>query len=127
MLEAVGFEYIRTKGSHAVYRNADGRTAIIPMHGTVKRHPRLHHPPGRIDTGRILGAALRTRPPHGTHNEGPRSHQENAGLVVAGRGFEPLKLSRRIYRRLTSEDTDEHRGMVHPDGCCGAVQRQREQ
>jgi predicted RNA binding protein YcfA (HicA-like mRNA interferase family) len=29
--------HVRTKGSHAVYRHADGRTVIVPMHGTVKR------------------------------------------------------------------------------------------
>jgi len=36
-LESVGFTYIRTKGSHAVYRHEDSRTVIVPMHGTVKR------------------------------------------------------------------------------------------
>jgi predicted RNA binding protein YcfA (HicA-like mRNA interferase family) len=36
-LESVGFSYVRTKGSHAVYRNPDGRVAVIPQHGTVKR------------------------------------------------------------------------------------------
>jgi predicted RNA binding protein YcfA (HicA-like mRNA interferase family) len=36
-LESVGFTYVRTKGSHAVYRNRDGRVAIIPQHGVVKR------------------------------------------------------------------------------------------
>lgn len=36
-LESIGFEHTRTKGSHAVYRHEDGRTAIVPMHGTVKR------------------------------------------------------------------------------------------
>jgi predicted RNA binding protein YcfA (HicA-like mRNA interferase family) len=37
VLESIGFEHIRTKGSHAVYRHTDGRTVIVPMHGTVKR------------------------------------------------------------------------------------------
>ncbi|ACU35182.1 type II toxin-antitoxin system HicA family toxin [Actinosynnema pretiosum subsp. pretiosum] len=37
VLESVGFEYNRTKGSHAVYRHEDGRIAVVPMHGTVKR------------------------------------------------------------------------------------------
>ncbi|RLK60553.1 type II toxin-antitoxin system HicA family toxin [Actinokineospora cianjurensis] len=37
VLESLGFEHVRTKGSHAVYRRADGRTVIVPMHGTVKR------------------------------------------------------------------------------------------
>jgi predicted RNA binding protein YcfA (HicA-like mRNA interferase family) len=36
-LESAGFVYVRTKGSHAVYRNSDGRVVVIPEHGTVKR------------------------------------------------------------------------------------------
>ena len=36
-LESVGFSYVRTKGSHAVYRSQDERVAIIPQHGVVKR------------------------------------------------------------------------------------------
>jgi predicted RNA binding protein YcfA (HicA-like mRNA interferase family) len=36
-LESVGFSYVRTKGSHAVYRGQDGRVAVIPQHGVVKR------------------------------------------------------------------------------------------
>ena len=36
-LETVGFSYVRTKGSHAVYRNRDGRVVVIPQHGVVKR------------------------------------------------------------------------------------------
>jgi len=36
-LESVGFAYVRTKGSHAVYRHPDGRVAVVPQHGTVKR------------------------------------------------------------------------------------------
>jgi predicted RNA binding protein YcfA (HicA-like mRNA interferase family) len=28
---------VRVKGSHAVYRDADGRVAIVPEHGTIKR------------------------------------------------------------------------------------------
>ena len=35
-LESVGFAYVRTKGSHAVYRNPEGRVAVIPQHGLVK-------------------------------------------------------------------------------------------
>ncbi|HEX7302845.1 type II toxin-antitoxin system HicA family toxin [Lentzea sp.] len=37
VLHSLGFEHTRTKGSHAVYRHDDGRTVIVPMHGTVKR------------------------------------------------------------------------------------------
>jgi len=36
-LEPVGFSHVRTKGSHAVYRNREGRVAVIPQHGVVKR------------------------------------------------------------------------------------------
>jgi predicted RNA binding protein YcfA (HicA-like mRNA interferase family) len=36
-LESVGFSYVRTKGSHAVYRDQDGRVVIIQQHGVVKR------------------------------------------------------------------------------------------
>lgn len=36
-LESVGFSHVRTKGSHAVYRNEEGRVAVIPRHGVVKR------------------------------------------------------------------------------------------
>jgi len=28
---------VRTKGSHAVYRNREGRVTVIPQHGVVKR------------------------------------------------------------------------------------------
>jgi predicted RNA binding protein YcfA (HicA-like mRNA interferase family) len=36
-LESIGFEYVRTKGSHAVDRQPDGRVVVIPQHGTIKR------------------------------------------------------------------------------------------
>jgi predicted RNA binding protein YcfA (HicA-like mRNA interferase family) len=36
-VESIGFVYVRTKGSHAVYRHDDGRIVVIPQHGTVKR------------------------------------------------------------------------------------------
>ena len=36
-LLAAGFERVRVKGSHAVYRDADGRVAVVPEHGTIKR------------------------------------------------------------------------------------------
>ncbi len=36
-LESAGFAYVRTKGSHAVYRRSDGRVVVIPEHGTIKR------------------------------------------------------------------------------------------
>ncbi|WP_083752303.1 type II toxin-antitoxin system HicA family toxin [Saccharothrix sp. ALI-22-I] len=37
MLKSLGFEHVRTKGSHAVWRHHDGPTVILPMHGTIKR------------------------------------------------------------------------------------------
>jgi predicted RNA binding protein YcfA (HicA-like mRNA interferase family) len=37
VLESLGFVYVRTKGSHAVYRHPDGRAVVVPQHGTVKR------------------------------------------------------------------------------------------
>jgi predicted RNA binding protein YcfA (HicA-like mRNA interferase family) len=36
-LESIGFIHRRTAGSHAVLRHPDGRVAIVPQHGTVKR------------------------------------------------------------------------------------------
>jgi predicted RNA binding protein YcfA (HicA-like mRNA interferase family) len=36
-LESVGFWHVRTKGSHAVYRNQEGRAVVVPQHGDVKR------------------------------------------------------------------------------------------
>jgi predicted RNA binding protein YcfA (HicA-like mRNA interferase family) len=36
-LESAGFAYVRTKGSHAVYRSSGGRVVVIPEHGTIKR------------------------------------------------------------------------------------------
>jgi predicted RNA binding protein YcfA (HicA-like mRNA interferase family) len=37
VIESLGFVYVRTKGSHAVYRHPDGRALVIPQHATVKR------------------------------------------------------------------------------------------
>ena len=37
VIESLGFVYVRTKGSHAVYRHPDGRAVVIPQHTTVKR------------------------------------------------------------------------------------------
>jgi predicted RNA binding protein YcfA (HicA-like mRNA interferase family) len=36
-LQSIGFSYVRTKGSHAVYRDQDGRVVVIPQHSVVKR------------------------------------------------------------------------------------------
>jgi len=37
LLKSLGFKHVRAKGSHAVWRHPDGRTVVLPMHGTVKR------------------------------------------------------------------------------------------
>lgn len=36
-LEKAGFVHVRTKGSHAIYRNSGDRVVIVPQHGTIKR------------------------------------------------------------------------------------------
>jgi predicted RNA binding protein YcfA (HicA-like mRNA interferase family) len=35
VIESLGFTYVRTKGSHAVYRHPDGRAVVLPQHGTI--------------------------------------------------------------------------------------------
>ena len=42
-IEAIGFVFVRQKGSHAFYRHADGRTTLIPI-----------HPGEMIDRGLVL-------------------------------------------------------------------------
>ena len=37
VLRAAGFERVRVKGSHAIYRDGDGRVVVVPEHGTIKR------------------------------------------------------------------------------------------
>ena len=37
VLTQLGFEHVRTKDGHAAWRHEDGRTAIVPHRGTVKR------------------------------------------------------------------------------------------
>lgn len=37
VLESQGFEHVRTKGSHMVFRNDGGSVVVVPKHGTVKR------------------------------------------------------------------------------------------
>ena len=36
LIEDHGFFFVSQKGSHAKYRNSEGRTTIIPMHGTER-------------------------------------------------------------------------------------------
>ncbi|WP_434744122.1 type II toxin-antitoxin system HicA family toxin [Micromonospora sp. SH-82] len=36
-MRRAGFEQVRTKGSHAVYRSAAGNVVVVPQHATIKR------------------------------------------------------------------------------------------
>jgi predicted RNA binding protein YcfA (HicA-like mRNA interferase family) len=36
-LKKAGFEQVRVKGSHAVYRNTEGKVVVVPQHATIKR------------------------------------------------------------------------------------------
>ncbi|HET8681911.1 MAG TPA: type II toxin-antitoxin system HicA family toxin [Micromonosporaceae bacterium] len=36
-LKRAGFDHVRTKGSHAVYRNDMGNVVVVPQHNTIKR------------------------------------------------------------------------------------------
>ncbi|MFI7577004.1 type II toxin-antitoxin system HicA family toxin [Micromonospora sp. NPDC049497] len=36
-LTKAGFVHVRTKGSHAVYRNSAGLVVVVPQHSTIKR------------------------------------------------------------------------------------------
>ena len=49
-LEADGFEYVRSKGSHRVYRNAKGRRVVVAYH-----RPSATFPPKTL-TSMIAGA-----------------------------------------------------------------------
>jgi predicted RNA binding protein YcfA (HicA-like mRNA interferase family) len=43
VLFGLGFEKVRQKGSHVLYRHPDGRTTTIPFHkGRAVARPRLH-------------------------------------------------------------------------------------
>lgn len=34
VVEAAGFQWVRREGSHNTFRNAEGRTVVIPDHGS---------------------------------------------------------------------------------------------
>ncbi len=36
-LTSAGFTHVRTKGSHAVYQDPNGRVVVVPQHATIKR------------------------------------------------------------------------------------------
>ncbi len=41
VLEKLGFSYARQKGSHAIYKNAAGLRATVPIHGGDILHPKV--------------------------------------------------------------------------------------
>jgi len=41
VLEKLGFSFTSQTGSHAVYRHADGRVAVVPMHSGEEIGPGL--------------------------------------------------------------------------------------
>ena len=41
LAESRGFFFVSQKGSHAKYQNSEGRTTIIPIHGTEEIGPGL--------------------------------------------------------------------------------------
>ncbi|MET0234156.1 MAG: type II toxin-antitoxin system HicA family toxin [Kibdelosporangium sp.] len=53
-LESVGFQHTRTKGSHAIYRHGDCRSAVVPMpwHRQA-RDTRIDPQAGRTRRGRV--------------------------------------------------------------------------
>lgn len=89
-LESVGFSHVRTKGSHAVYRNREGRVAVIPQHGVVKRGTlasRVDSATGGPDLCRVrarvrLNAALG----HPTPDFPPQSLQLSLQCIQLGVG-----------------------------------------
>ncbi|MCU0424307.1 MAG: type II toxin-antitoxin system HicA family toxin [Candidatus Kapabacteria bacterium] len=40
VLEKLGFTFKRQSGSHKIYRHADGRRVVVPMHSSVILHPK---------------------------------------------------------------------------------------
>ncbi|GHJ08861.1 hypothetical protein TPA0907_32280 [Micromonospora humidisoli] len=36
-LAKAGFDHVRTRGSHAVYRDSAGNVVVVPNHSTIKR------------------------------------------------------------------------------------------
>ncbi|MCY4234714.1 MAG: type II toxin-antitoxin system HicA family toxin [Cyanobacteria bacterium MAG CAR2_bin_4] len=41
ILEKLGFEEARQKGSHKIFKHKDSRTTIVPVHGSRDISPRL--------------------------------------------------------------------------------------
>ena len=41
VLEKIDFRWARQKGSHAIYKNAEGKRATVPVHSGKTLHPRV--------------------------------------------------------------------------------------
>jgi predicted RNA binding protein YcfA (HicA-like mRNA interferase family) len=41
VLERIDFRLARQKGSHAIYKNAEGKRATVPMHSGRTLHPKV--------------------------------------------------------------------------------------
>jgi predicted RNA binding protein YcfA (HicA-like mRNA interferase family) len=58
LLEALGFQEIRQRGSHKQFRHADGRTTTLPFHASRDISPTLLRKIAR-DIGLTVGELLR--------------------------------------------------------------------
>jgi predicted RNA binding protein YcfA (HicA-like mRNA interferase family) len=41
VLEKEGFSRVRQRGSHKIYKNAQGKRATVPFHGSTILHPKV--------------------------------------------------------------------------------------
>ena len=41
VLEKIDFRWARQKGSHAIYKNAEGKRATVPVHSGKTLHPKV--------------------------------------------------------------------------------------
>jgi predicted RNA binding protein YcfA (HicA-like mRNA interferase family) len=41
VLEKIDFRFARQKGSHAIYKNAEGQRATVPIHSGRTLHPKV--------------------------------------------------------------------------------------
>jgi predicted RNA binding protein YcfA (HicA-like mRNA interferase family) len=104
-LETAGFAYVRTKGSHAVYRSSDGRVVVIPEHGTIKRGtPGLDPAAGSPDPRRIPEATgLTAAPcnmPHGSAGPSvPRPGARRGPSFIASKVLPSFLIERDVVFR----------------------------
>jgi predicted RNA binding protein YcfA (HicA-like mRNA interferase family) len=41
VLKKINFRWARQKGSHAIYKNAEGKRATVPVHSRKTLHPKV--------------------------------------------------------------------------------------